>query len=99
MYEALGVAQGRIFSLIAQEVTQLGSGQDAAIAGIVSEDGVQLGSPQELPAELFNLHVVQAIVSGFVAPLKHEREHEHPAKNQIKGLCQGSTLTLNRHRA
>lgn len=70
MYEALGVAQGGVLSLVAQEVAQLGGGQDAAVAGIAYEDGVQLRPPQELPAELLDLHVVQAIVSSFVTPLR-----------------------------
>lgn len=74
MYEALGVAQGRVLSLVAQEVTQLCSGQDAAVAGIVSEDSVQLGPPQELPAELLDLHVVQTLVSRFVTPLRRSSQ-------------------------
>lgn len=74
MYEVLGVVQGRVLSLVAQEVTQLCSGQDAAIARIVSEDSIQLGSAQQFPAELLDLHVVQAIVSRSVAPLKRSSQ-------------------------
>lgn len=70
MYEALGVAQGGVLSLVAQEVAQLGGGQDAAVAGIAYEDGVQLRPPQELPAELLDLPGVQAVVSSFVTPLR-----------------------------
>lgn len=84
MYEALGVTQGRVLSLVAQEVTQLGSGQDAAIAGIVSEDGVQLGPPQELPAELLDLHVVQTLISRFVTPLR--RSSQTPLRKTLQNI-------------
>lgn len=66
--------------MVSQEVAQLGGGEHAAVAGIVSEHGVQLGPPQELPAELLDLHVVQAAISGSVAPLARRGEEQKNAK-------------------
>lgn len=93
MYEALGVAKRRVLSLVAQEVTQLGSGQDAAVAGIVSEDSVQLGTPQELPAELLDLHVVQTLVSSFVTPLRSSSQTT-PGKTLSQGLLTYDKVSL-----
>lgn len=73
--EALGVLQRGVFPLVSQEVAQLGGGEHAAVAGIVSEDGVEFGPPQQLPAELLDLYVVQATVSGSVAPLGGNKTH------------------------
>lgn len=67
--EALGVLQRGVFSLVSQEVAQLRGDEHAAVAGIVPEYGVEFGTPQQLPAELLDLYVVQATVSGSVAPL------------------------------
>lgn len=67
--EALGVLQRGVFSLVSQEVAQLCGGQHAAVTGIVPEYGVEFRPPQQLPAELLDLYVVQTIVSGSVAPL------------------------------
>lgn len=61
--------QRGVFSLISQEVSQLCGGQHAAVTGIVPEYAVEFGPPQQLPAELLDLYVVQTIVSGSVAPL------------------------------
>lgn len=74
--EALGVLQRGVFPLVSQEVAQLGGGEYAAVAGIVPEDGVEFGPPQQLPAELLDLYVVQATVSGSVAPLGGNKTHE-----------------------
>lgn len=67
--EALGVLQRGVFSLVSQEVAQLRGGQHAAVAGVVPEYGVEFRPPQQLPAELLDLYVVQTVVSGSVAPL------------------------------
>lgn len=79
--EALGVLQRGVFSLVSQEVAQLGRGQHAAVAGIVPEYGVEFGPPQQLPAELLDLDVVQATVSGAVAPLGGNRT---PVSNEAR---------------
>lgn len=73
--EALGVLQRGVFALVSQEVAQLRGGQHAAVAGIVPEHGVEFGPPQQLPAELLDLDVVQAAVSGAVAPLGGNQTH------------------------
>lgn len=67
--EALGVLQRGVLSLVSQEVAQLRGGQHAAVTGIVPEYGVEFGPPQQLPAELLDLYVIQPIVSGSVTPL------------------------------
>lgn len=67
--EALGVLQRGVFSLVSQEVAQLCGGQHATVTGIVPEYGVEFRPPQQLPAELLDLYVVQTIVSGSVTPL------------------------------
>lgn len=67
--EALGVLQRGVFSLVSQEVAQLCGGQHAAVTGIVPEYAVEFRPPQQLPAELLDLYVVQTIVSGSVTPL------------------------------
>ena len=67
--------QRGVFSLVSQEIAQLCGGEHAAVAGIVPEYGVQLRAPQQLPAELLDLYVVQATVSGSVAPLGGNKTH------------------------
>lgn len=96
MYEALGVAQGGVLSLVAQEVAQLGGGQDAGVAGVVDEDVVQLRPPQELPAELLDLHGVQAIVSSFVTPLRRSGgEPSNTPRETNKYIQEGFFFFLN----
>lgn len=73
--EALGVLQRGVFSLVSQEVPQLCGDEHAAVAGIVPEYGVEFGAPQQLPAELLDLYVVQATISGSVAPLGGNKTH------------------------
>lgn len=60
--------------MVSQEVAQLSGGEDTTITGVMSEYGIQLGPPQELPAELLDLYVVQTTVSGSVASLGHGDE-------------------------
>ena len=57
--------------MVSQEVSQLCGGEHTAITGIVSEHGIQLGPPQQLPAELLNLYVIQSTIAGAVTPLRH----------------------------
>lgn len=81
--EALGVLQRGVFPLVSQEVAQLGGGEHAAVAGIVPEDGVKFGPPQQLPAELLDLYVVQATVSGSVAPLGEKKQNPRIKQNGL----------------
>ena len=67
--EALGVHQRAVLSLVLQEVPQVHSGQDAAVGRVAREHGVEVGPPQQLPAELLDLPVVQPAVGRAVALL------------------------------
>lgn len=60
--------------MVSQEVPQLSGGEHAAVAGIMSEHGVQLRPPQQLPAELLDLYGVKTTVPGSVTPLGHRGE-------------------------
>ena len=70
--EALGVHQRVVLPLVPQEVPQVHGGQDAAVGRVAREHGVQVGPPQQLPAELLDLAVVQAAVGRAVALLLGE---------------------------
>lgn len=76
--------QRGVFALVSQEVAQLRGVEHAAVAGIVPEDGVEFGPPQQLPAELLDLDVVQAAVSGSVAPLGGNKTHASNKTGFIK---------------
>lgn len=82
--QALGVLQRGVFALVSQEVAQLSGGEHAAVAGVVPKYGVQLGPPQQLPAELLDLYVVQATVSGSVAPLGGNNNKKKDHINHIQ---------------
>lgn len=66
--------QRGVLPLVSQEVSQLRGGQPAPVAGVVPEDGVQLRPPQQLPAELLDLRVIQTPVGRPVAPLRFKEE-------------------------
>ena len=68
--------------MVSQEVSQLCGGEHTAITRIVSEHGIQLGPPQQLPAELLNLYVIQSTVAGAVTPLRHTGESRMGLKTQ-----------------
>lgn len=70
-YKALSMIQRGVLSLVSQEVSQLCCGEHTAVARIVSKHGVQLGPPQQLPAELLNLYMIQTAITRSVAPLGH----------------------------
>lgn len=73
--------QRGIFSLVSQEIAQLCGGQHTAVTGVVPEYGVEFGPPQQLPAELLDLYVIQPIVSGSVTPLgRTEKRHTYQTK-------------------
>lgn len=75
--------QRGVFSLVSQEVAQLRGGEHATVAGIVPEHAVEFGPPQQLPAELLDLDVVQATVSGSVTPLGGNKTHVSNKKRFI----------------
>ncbi|TNN85879.1 hypothetical protein EYF80_003723 [Liparis tanakae] len=83
-YEALSVIQRGIFSLVAQEVPQLGGGEHTSVTRVVSEDRVQLGPPQQLPAELLDLDMIETIVTGSVAPLERQQSDTHTETHTAK---------------
>jgi len=61
--------QGAVLALVLQEVPQVHGGQDAAVGRVAREHGVQVGPPQQLPAELLDLAVVQPAVRRAVTLL------------------------------
>ena len=52
-----------VLPLVLQEILQVHSGKHAAIGRVADKHGVQLRPPQQLPAEHFDLSVVQTTVS------------------------------------
>jgi len=94
-YQSLSMIQWGVFSLISQEVAQLRSGKHTTITWIVSKDGIQLGPPQQLSAELLGFCVIQAAIAGSVTPLEFKGGVWVNKDKQTNTHSQGNSQILN----